>query len=65
MATNSTPDTRAIKDVLENVLIVYEVPEACLENVMMFIEGVKVGAKSKVKANLKGEVNERTNDYAV
>lgn len=53
MATNSTSDTRAIKDVLENVLIVYEVPETCLENVMMFIEGVKVGAKSKAKANLK------------
>lgn len=45
--TNTTTDTKAIKDVLENVLIVYEVPETCLENVMMFIEGVKVGAKSK------------------
>lgn len=58
MTTNSTSDTRAIKDVLENVLIVYEVPEACLENVMMFIEGVKVGAKSKSKTNLKGEIND-------
>lgn len=49
--TNTTSDTKAIKDVLENVLIVYEVPETCLENVMLFIEGVKIGAKSKAKAN--------------
>ncbi|MDE6021177.1 MAG: hypothetical protein K2H01_09325 [Ruminococcus sp.] len=56
MTTNTKADTKAIKDVLENVLIVYEIPETCLENVMMFIEGVKVGAKSKARTDLRGEI---------
>ncbi|MDE6019579.1 MAG: hypothetical protein K2H01_01085 [Ruminococcus sp.] len=62
MTTNTATDTKAIKDVLENVLIVYEVPETCLENVMMFIEGVKVEAKSKARADLRGEINEQTSN---
>lgn len=62
MTTNTTADTKVIKDVLKNVLIVYEIPETCLENVMMFIEGVKVGAKNKARADLRGEINEQTSN---
>ncbi len=51
----NTTETTAIKNALEQVLIVYDIPENCLENVMMFIEGVKVGARSRAKATLKGE----------
>lgn len=53
----TTTDVKAIKDVLENVLIVYDVPEACLENIMMFIEGVKVGAKNKAKECAKSKAD--------
>lgn len=38
-------ETKEIREILEKALIIYEVPERFVKTVLVFVDGIKIGAE--------------------